>query len=167
MENWVSVSGYPNYAVSDKGRVKRIEHIAHHSRYGRRFLPERLLNPRRNHDGYMRTRIGGSARFVHVLVLESFVGPRPEGMQACHNNGDPSDNRLENLRWDTPKNNVKDRKSHGTYQWLGRNPNSNYTDDVYKKIIESDDPTSVLCKKLNVSYGSVYSIRRRRKEHPV
>jgi hypothetical protein len=47
-------------------------------------------------------------------VLEAFVGPCPEGMQACHNNGNRLDNRLENLRWDTPSANQKDRIHHGT-----------------------------------------------------
>ncbi len=36
---------------------------------------------------------------VAALVLETFVGPRPEGHVAQHLNGDPNDNRLENLRW--------------------------------------------------------------------
>ena len=35
---------------------------------------------------------------VHRLVLEAFVGPNPPGLECCHNNGDPSDNRVENLR---------------------------------------------------------------------
>ena len=122
MEKWVSVHGFPSYQVSNAGRVKRIEHIAQHARYGDRRLPERLLNPRKNHDGYWRVRIGGVFKFVHILVLESFVCPRPEGMQCCHTNGKASDNRLENLRWDTPANNVADRKKHGTYQWGKNNP---------------------------------------------
>jgi hypothetical protein len=53
-------------------------------------------------------------RKVHLLVLEAFVGPRPPGMQGCHENGIPSDCRLGNLRWDTPKSNQADRLKHGT-----------------------------------------------------
>lgn len=52
-------------------------------------------------------------RLVHRLVLEAFVGPRPEGMECCHNNGDPADNRLKNLRWDTRSANNKDKVRHG------------------------------------------------------
>lgn len=36
---------------------------------------------------------------VHRLVLETFVGPCPEGHDADHINGDREDNRLANLRW--------------------------------------------------------------------
>lgn len=53
-------------------------------------------------------------KLVHVLVLETFVGPRPKFYHGCHNNGVPFDNRLENLRWDTVKSNADDRKKHGT-----------------------------------------------------
>ena len=50
---------------------------------------------------------------VHRLVLHAFVGPCPDGMEACHNNGDAADNRLKILRWDTRSENAKDRFRHG------------------------------------------------------
>lgn len=54
----------------------------------------------------------GCRRYVHHLVLEAFVGPCPDGMEACHNNGNGLDNRLENLRWDTHDNNMYDSIVH-------------------------------------------------------
>jgi hypothetical protein len=48
------------------------------------------------------------------LMLETFIGPCPEGEEACHNNGDRTDNRLSNIRWDTPESNLEDRDRHGT-----------------------------------------------------
>lgn len=54
-------------------------------------------------------------KFVHRLILEAFVGPCPDGMEGCHNNGDPADNRLENLRWDTRSCNILDAIRHGTF----------------------------------------------------
>lgn len=52
---------------------------------------------------------------VHYLVLVSFVGPRPEGMQACHEDGSNTNNHLSNLRWDTPKGNHADAVKKGTH----------------------------------------------------
>lgn len=54
-------------------------------------------------------------RRVHLLVLETFVGPRPHGMFGCHNDGDKDNNRLENLRWDTASNNSYDTVRHGRH----------------------------------------------------
>jgi hypothetical protein len=34
-------------------------------------------------------------------------------MECCHNNGNPRDNRPENLRWSTAQDNWRDRRKHG------------------------------------------------------
>jgi hypothetical protein len=52
-------------------------------------------------------------KLIHRLILETFIGPCPEGMECCHKNDVPTDNRLENLRWDTRSNNVKDAFRNG------------------------------------------------------
>lgn len=49
------------------------------------------------------------------MVLEAFVGPCPNGMECCHNDGNPANNVLANLRWDTPKANNADKRAHGTH----------------------------------------------------
>lgn len=52
---------------------------------------------------------------VHTLVLEAFVGPRPEGMEACHfPDRNPANNSLKNLRWGTHQENMQHRDLHGT-----------------------------------------------------
>jgi hypothetical protein len=52
--------------------------------------------------------------YVHRLILEAFRGPCPVGMEGCHDpDPNPSNNRIENLRWDTPKANQGDCKRHG------------------------------------------------------
>lgn len=64
--------------------------------------------------GYYAARIKGRCQTIHPLILEAYVGKRPNSYDACHNNGDKLDNRLENLRWDSRHNNLLDRKTHGT-----------------------------------------------------
>lgn len=66
-------------------------------------------------NGYRQVAVRGRSKVaVHTLILETFVGPRPEGMEACHFDGDRANNRLANLRWDTPAGNAADKGRHGT-----------------------------------------------------
>lgn len=49
---------------------------------------------------YLRAKVSGNrSAAVSVLVLEAFVGPRPDGHECDHKNHDSLDNRLTNLRW--------------------------------------------------------------------
>ena len=57
-----------------------------------------------------------TTRTVHSLVLEAFIGPRPEGMHVCHGDGDRTHNALVNLRWDTPSENGYDTVRHRHHQ---------------------------------------------------
>jgi hypothetical protein len=50
---------------------------------------------------------------VHWLVLEAFVGSRPEGYDGLHKNDKRSDNALTNLYWGTPQQNALDRTRNG------------------------------------------------------
>lgn len=52
---------------------------------------------------------------VHRLILLTFVGPCPEGMQCRHLDGNPGNNRLDNLAWGTTEENIEDRKAHNRY----------------------------------------------------
>ncbi len=66
---------------------------------------------------------------VHRLVLLVFVGPCPPGMGCRHLNGNPADNRLENLAWGTHTENMADRNRHGNYTRGSRHFNAKLTED--------------------------------------
>ncbi len=96
----------PQYRIGDDGIV-----------YGINGRARKLTRTKK---GYMTVGLclegdGRQTQFrVHRLVLETFVGLCPDGMEACHRNGDPGDNKLSNLRWDTHENNMLDAVRHGT-----------------------------------------------------
>jgi DNA-binding XRE family transcriptional regulator len=48
------------------------------------------------------------------LVLFAFEGPCPENCEMCHNDGNPTNDCIENLRWDTHAANMQDASRHGT-----------------------------------------------------
>ncbi len=103
------VVGYVGrYEVSDRGEVFSWLSGSRHK-----------LSPRRHTKGYMTIALRGSAggkrtHYVHHLVLEAFVGPRPAGAVVRHLNGREWDNRLDNLAYGTPEENQADRSLHGT-----------------------------------------------------
>lgn len=70
------------------------------------------------HNGYLRVTLqrGGEkrGRYVHRIVCEAFHGPCPRGHQVAHRNGNRTDNRAENLRWLTPRQNTAEKEIHGT-----------------------------------------------------
>jgi hypothetical protein len=120
-ERWLPIPGHDGYEASDLGRVRSVDRVivdkwgCPGKRRGRVLALDLKRNKRRN-DLRQAIRLGkgGNARYVHHLVLEAFVGPRPDGMEACHENGNSLDNRLSNLRWDTHAANMADQRRHGT-----------------------------------------------------
>lgn len=113
-ESWRPVVGWEGfYEVSSLGRVRRI------------FLPPyegfRVLRPHPDRHGYPSvglSRPGAKPMRpkVHKLVAESFIGPRPSGLEICHNDGDKTNARASNLRYDTHLANEQDKRLHGTHQ---------------------------------------------------
>jgi len=71
----------------------------------------KFLSPSFDRDGYKRVCLRkdgkGYTRRVARLILESFEPASSEGMQVNHKNGDRGDDRLENLEWLTPSENIK------------------------------------------------------------
>jgi hypothetical protein len=61
--------------------------------------------------------------WVHRLVLEVFVGPCPDGMECAHYDGKCTNNRVDNLRWATHRDNLSDQIRHGTRSAVGERNN--------------------------------------------
>lgn len=113
-EIWMPVKNFPGYEVSNLGRVRTWK-----KRNGKSLRTEPVLKSSRlDANGYYKVDLiqdgNRKTMWVHRLVAEAFLGSIHDGMHVCHNNGIPSDNRLENLRIDTPKANSADRVKHGT-----------------------------------------------------
>lgn len=77
-------------------------------------------------------------RFVHRLVLETYIGYCPRGFQCRHLNGNKEDNRLSNLCWGTPSDNIKDKLKHNKkYNQGATHPQTKLTEEDIKLIIHS------------------------------
>jgi hypothetical protein len=73
----------------------------------------KVLKPIEEADRHQYVFVHGRKRYVHRLILETFVGPCPLGMEGRHWDGDPHNNRVDNLLWGTPLENAADRRRHG------------------------------------------------------
>jgi len=72
------------------------------------------LKPYEDRDGYLRVALYKNGmridKLLSHLVLETFVGPRPKGCEACHfPDHNPSNNRPENLIWATHLENINQK----------------------------------------------------------
>lgn len=121
-EEWRPIPGYEGiYEASDLGNIRGVDRIDARG-WPRRGQP--LAAVPHVHDEYLHVCLTKKGRHrtvkVHHLVLKTFVGPRPEGMQGCHNDGNRVNNRLSNLRWDTQSANQLDAVRHGTHALAAR-----------------------------------------------
>jgi hypothetical protein len=112
-EMWKAIPGYPFYEVSDCGRVRSIPREAN----GRTYRSV-VMSTRPSNSGYVLVDVRNAegkkeTRTMHTLVLAAFAGQRPHGHEARHLNGDPLDNRAENLVWGTKAENEEDKFAHG------------------------------------------------------
>lgn len=164
-EQWRPVAGYAGlYEVSDCGGVRSLDRVDSAGRSLRGVLRKRLIDPS---GGYLYVSLSkcGVVRKVnvHVLVLEAFAGARPSAShQGCHNDGNPANSVLANLRWDTPKGNADDRRIHGTSPSGTRKgrPNSRLTRELANWIKESRQSVASIAAAVGARHATVAGIRR-------
>lgn len=114
-EEWRPAPGFTGcYEISNRGAVRSLSRTD--SRGNR--VHSRVLAQYPTASGHLRVSLCRNATvsrvFVHRLVLEAFVSAAPSGLEACHNDGNPTNNTVANLRWDTKSANARDRRRHGT-----------------------------------------------------
>ena len=106
-EKLFSIPNFLMYCITKSGKVW--------SWKSGKFLRPALVNKR----DYLQVSLYQNKKVckrpIHRLVLETFVGPCPEGMECCHCDGDAQNNALKNLRWDSRSNNRQDAIQHGTH----------------------------------------------------
>ena len=115
-EIWKSVPSHDGYEVSNLGRVRSFRVGSGSGRM--HDGPPTIMRLRMLKNGYSRVlfcrKYKRSEFLIHRLVLMVFVGPCPDEHEAAHLNGRRDDNRLENIKWVTAKENNSHKHLHGT-----------------------------------------------------
>lgn len=143
------IAGFQTYFVTESGQVWSAPKQNN-------YKTGRWLKHAVSPAGYHSVRLAGFSFLVHRLVLEAFVGPCPEGMEGCHNNGDPADNRLANLRWDTKSANAKDSIRHGTHAGCTRgelHSSAKLTEQQVRHIIYTYRTGVLTRREISQQYG--------------
>jgi hypothetical protein len=159
------VPDFPGYAVSNTGIVFSCHRNGRLKGFGKKWYS---LKPGIVSSGMHQVVLYvANAKFqrkVHAMVLETFIGPKPHGQQCCHWDGNPINNNLSNLRWDTPKQNMADRRRHKRYcgekVWL-----SKLTEDQVKEIRSirlSGISQTRIAQMFGVSQNTISGIIRRK-----
>lgn len=107
-EIWKDIPGYEGlYQASTLGRIKSFK-----------LLKERILNPFLHHSGYLKVNLRCKdlrlKKFsVHQLIAITFLDFKPSGMEYVidHLDSNPLNNRLDNIRVVTNRENISKERS--------------------------------------------------------
>ncbi len=166
-EVWKPIPGFNNwYEVSDLGNVR--SWISSNGKvWGRSKQPKLLKQYTGVRDRKSVTLINSNKKtyYVHKIVAETFIGPCPLNFEVCHNNGDSSDNRLSNLRYDTHINNQADQLLHGTRHRGAIHHSAKTTEqDVIeiRKLFTEGNTQADIARTYGLTRTSVHSIVHRK-----
>jgi len=166
MEIWKDIIGFEtSYQVSNFGNVKSKEHLKLDTIGRKRLFKEKILSPF-VHNNYLFVSLYKNGELfssrVHRLVCDTFIKNELNKSQINHINGIKTDNRVENLEWCTPKENI----AHAILNNLrtsikGEKCNlSKLTENQVLKIKNSTEPVKELANKFNISIGTIYLIKK-------
>lgn len=162
-EIWKDVKGYEgSYQVSNLGRARTLDRYLNHSRNkaGRQIIRGRILACSLDTYGYPQINLFDlnhcvKTRKIHRLVAEAFI-PNPENKPTInHINGIRTDNRLENIEWNT----VQENSLH-SFRVLKRKINNPW---LGKTGFQNPKSKAVVCIDTNEIFGSAAEAERKLK----
>lgn len=108
IEIWKEIKDYPNYQISNLGRVKTLKFYSNvHKKYYDREL---ILKEKTNRFGYkfvgLSNQNGRKNKAIHKLVAEAFIENKNNYKEVNHIDGNKSNNCVDNLEWCTRRENV-------------------------------------------------------------
>lgn len=149
-ERWRPAPDFPDYEVSDRGRVRR-------ATPSRRAPVGYVLTPGRVSDGYLQFGLRRDREthyaYAHRLVASAFI-PNPENRRTVdHLDGDPENNAVENLEWVSYSENL--RRAYRN----GRRRRGDVPAKVVRAIREAKGSQQSIAARYGVSQPYVSAVR--------
>lgn len=148
-----------SYEVSSWGRVRTMKP----GRRGQILSVRRILS-RSGRLKALKVRLSSPtvAPTVHSLVLTAFVGPRPEGKEGAHDDGDPANNYWRNLGWKTHAENMADAIRHATMPRGSTSGRAILSEDQVRQIrvLLRAEKSEAIALRFGVSGASIRQIAR-------
>ena len=150
---WKQIPNFPKYFANKLGEIKGSHGILNSKRGGHKYSRV-CLSP------------DFKDRYVHRLILLTFVGQPSAGLECAHLNGDTKDNRLKNLKWVTRTENHSHKHKHKTILLGSKHQNAKLTEAMVKEIRSLYRPSTFgyirLARLYKVNHNTVRSIIKRK-----
>lgn len=160
-EIWKPVPDWPEYEVSNLGKVKRVAP-------GMGTKNGRVLRNRKLKSGYLRVSLCRNSKKVDFLVHRLVASAYLDGdvsLDVCHFDGDRENCASSNLRYDTRKGNMADAIRHGTTPRGERcetNKHSEKTVKQIKKLLDEGLGLTACSKLFGIPISTVQGIKEGR-----
>lgn len=165
-EIWKPITGFEHlYEVSNLGNVRRVD-ATYNAPAGRlkkvKPLPSGYVSIKLYKNGIM------YSKYLHILVLEAFVGAKQADQETRHLDNDRSNNVLGNLRWGTSSENTQDVLKAGNHRQVKLTDEQvryirNLPDRIRSHQANPGELThQQAAKELGISEVTFYNVRSRR-----
>lgn len=169
-EKWLPVVGYEDgYMVSSLGRVKSIDRIVSYTDGRNAIKLGRILANGKLKSKYLTVALyeNGKRKYIAVqnIVLNAFVGPKPNGLFRLHADDNPENNKLTNLRYGSAKDNADDRKRNGNWHVGQSSAGSKLKDFEVREIkrrLKQNESHRSIAAFYNISTSVISSIKSKR-----
>lgn len=161
-EIWRFIPGFSkNYMVSNLGKVKSLHRVIMRSDGKPHTVRERILKSTQDEWGYPQVRLDSRTIKVHRLVALAFLGERPVSYEIRHLDGDPTNNRLENLKYGTHSQNVLDEYRYRGYVRKDQKLSPGHAEEI-RQLLASGVRSCDIAAQYGVSKQTICDIRHSR-----
>lgn len=171
-ERWKPVVGFEGaYEVSNFGRVRSLDrYVSQRTKWGgvsTSLKHGQLIRPGPVNSGYVQMHFHRdghqTSKLLHAVVLEAFVGPRPEQAEGMHLDHDRRNNHLSNLAWGTRRENEDQKKAAGRVPKGEISPTSKLTERDVREIRKSIGiPQQELADRYGCTFSNISAIQLRK-----